>query len=83
MRIAHISDLHTGISETHDRFIAQQLETISGSAVDHLIITGDLTHSGRDSEFQSILRILGDLDFLSSERLTGIPGNHDLFSFFF
>ena len=83
LNIAHISDLHIGVSETHDSFIEKQLGNIRSTDIDHLIITGDLTQSGRQDEFQKTVHLLQKYDFLAAEKMTVIPGNHDLFSFFF
>ena len=83
MNIAHISDLHIGYSPDQDLNVIQKLMEIRDYNVDHLIITGDLTNSGQEHEYEKVVRTLEDLDFLSGEKLTVIPGNHDLFTFFF
>jgi 3',5'-cyclic AMP phosphodiesterase CpdA len=83
MKIAHISDLHTGQSVMRDALITRQIASIRESNIDHLIITGDLTQSGRQNEFEKIVAILDHHGFNSSDKLTVMPGNHDLFRFFF
>lgn len=83
MEIAHISDLHFGISSYHDRGNERVLQEVAGSRMDHLIITGDVTNSGRDEEYLRAAEALKKYGLLSSERLTVIPGNHDLYSPFF
>ena len=44
---------------------------------DHLVSTGDLTGMSLDSEFEKARDALGPL--LENARLTGIPGNHDVY----
>lgn len=46
-------------------------------AVDHYIVTGDLTHIGLQHEFQQIEKWLKQLG--NNEEITVIPGNHDLY----
>jgi 3',5'-cyclic AMP phosphodiesterase CpdA len=73
--LAHVSDLHIGKSvETERRAVAIR-DALLAAGVDHVVVTGDLTHRGRIGElavFWRIFRPLRDLD-----RLTIIPGNHD------
>jgi 3',5'-cyclic AMP phosphodiesterase CpdA len=83
MRIAHISDLHVGISNTRFEYVEKLIQGIKKFGVDHLVITGDLTQSGRFHEYQKVVQMLDNSGFYSYDRLTVIPGNHDLFSFFF
>ncbi len=83
MKIAHLSDLHWGLSPDHDALIEQRLAELGGSGVGHLIISGDLSQSGREEEFTTVRRLLLENGFCHQDRLTVIPGNHDLFSFFF
>jgi 3',5'-cyclic AMP phosphodiesterase CpdA len=83
MKIAHISDLHIGLSPGHDQQVARKVALLAESGIDHLIITGDLTQSGQQSEYQTMVDILNRHGFQAADRLTVIPGNHDLFRFFF
>lgn len=83
MKIAHLSDLHIGISNYHNEKIEKIIKSISEQNVEHLVITGDLTNSGSPEEFEKIVEILCRYSFYSAERLTVIPGNHDLYSPFF
>lgn len=68
---AHLSDLHFG------RIDAPVLETLrrffDTAHVDEVIVTGDLTQSGRRSEFAEAAAFFDTLD----QRTTIIPGNHD------
>lgn len=83
MKIAHISDLHLSAVDEVVAAIENKIVAINTAGVEHLIITGDLTQKGEEAEFQLFLEILKRHNFDSSERLTVIPGNHDLFGFFF
>jgi len=80
MKIAHISDLHIGLSDWQDRNSEKILNRIATYGVDHLVITGDLTAFGEESQYEKAVKLLSQFDFFSSERLTVIPGNHDLFN---
>ena len=44
---------------------------------DHILFTGDLSGLALDSEFEEAHRLLEPL--LGSGRITGLPGNHDLY----
>ena len=81
MKLAHISDLHFGRSNENDKRINSLIEAINDFGVDHLAITGDLTAWGSQDQYESVIKVLKNHDFFSAERLTVIPGNHDLFSY--
>ncbi|MGE5401155.1 MAG: metallophosphoesterase family protein [Ignavibacteriales bacterium] len=83
MIIAHLSDLHYGISEHHNKAVEKKIRDIADQKTDHLVITGDITNSGREREYKGIVRILHDSDFYSASRLSVVPGNHDLYMPFF
>lgn len=87
-RILHLTDLHmteregVGLVESHGQRvepIRKRLAAIlerEASNVDHIIITGDLTDSGQESEFKQISDLLHK--YCQPEKTTIIPGNHDL-----
>ncbi len=83
MRVCHLSDLHAGISKNHDNFIEQTFDKLTRKNFDHLIITGDLTNSASDEEFEFLNHIFDKYSLNDSNKLTVIPGNHDLYSPFF
>jgi 3',5'-cyclic-AMP phosphodiesterase len=83
MNVAHMSDLHWGFSTAHNAFLEQRLKQLENERPDHLVISGDLSQSGHPSEFAGLVHLLRKYSYYSAERLTVIPGNHDLFSFFF
>ncbi|MDC0745780.1 metallophosphoesterase family protein [Polyangium mundeleinium] len=45
---------------------------------DHVIITGDLTEDGVSAQFEALAEVLSESK-LSPERVTLVPGNHDLY----
>ena len=70
-RIAHLSDLHFG--KTDPNQLNALAARMTADAVDHVIVTGDLTQQGRKHEFADAARWLRALP----QRVTAIPGNHD------
>jgi 3',5'-cyclic AMP phosphodiesterase CpdA len=70
-RIAHLSDLHFGRTDE------LQLTTLGAHLrahdIDHVIVTGDLTQSGRKQEFSAARQWFADLQLPS----IAVPGNHD------
>jgi 3',5'-cyclic-AMP phosphodiesterase len=73
--LAHISDLHLGKSpETEHSAIAIR-DALLAAEIDHVVVTGDLTHRGRVSELALFWRIFAPL--AARNRVTVIPGNHD------
>jgi len=82
-RIAHISDLHFGRGEPHDAAVRRALESVASVKADRVVITGDLTERGQPEELLAIRQLLESTGVAGNDRLTLIPGNHDLFGFFF
>lgn len=91
-RIAHLSDLHisadrSGLRHRWRSWVGQSqaknllnlrrvLDDAARHGVDHLVITGDLTNGARNEELEAFKATLGD--HLHPDRLTIVPGNHDL-----
>lgn len=73
--LAHLSDLHLGLSPLHDRRALELCRTLLDMHVDHVVVTGDVTHKGRRSELARFEEIFAPL--LRDGRLTVVPGNHD------
>lgn len=73
--LAHVSDLHIGKSVETERRAIGIRDALLAAGVDHVVITGDLTHRGRMGELAVFWRIFSV--FRDQERLTIIPGNHD------
>jgi len=91
-RIAHLSDLHisadrSGLRHRWRSWVGQSqaknlmnlrtvMRDLARYDVDHIVITGDLTNGARDEELEALKASLGD--YLHPDRLTIVPGNHDL-----
>jgi 3',5'-cyclic-AMP phosphodiesterase len=73
--LAHLSDLHIGLSSRSDRAAASICDALVASEIDHVVVTGDVTHGGRASEMQRFFEIFRPL--VSRGKLSVIPGNHD------
>jgi Icc protein len=73
--LAHLSDLHVGRSAADDAQAEQLAHALLEIGVDHVVVTGDLTHRGRRSELEQFRRAFAGL--LGSGRVTVVPGNHD------
>src|SRR4051794_25188148 len=71
--LAHLSDLHLGRSAAHDDEVARAVEALD--AVDHVVVSGDVTDRGRALDFARFERLFAPL--AATGRLTVVPGNHD------
>lgn len=92
MRIAHLSDLHVADRRRYPRngFTAKDcdrhsarlakglLSALKEAAVDHLVVTGDLTLSSEASEFERAAALLRP--WAEKGKLTVVPGNHDVWT---
>jgi len=72
---AHLSDLHVGRDPLTDKRAALLRDEVMSARVDHVAVTGDVTHRGRREELERFTQIFRPL--LKSGRMTLIPGNHD------
>lgn len=50
-----------------------------GAGADHLVMTGDMTEDGLPSQFESLAEVL-HASGVAPERITLVPGNHDLYT---
>ncbi|MCP3144826.1 metallophosphoesterase family protein [Pyxidicoccus xibeiensis] len=73
--LAHLSDLHLDLTSESDASARALVEALQAERVDHVVVTGDLTHQGARAEYQRFGEIFAP--FLDTGRLTFIPGNHD------
>jgi 3',5'-cyclic AMP phosphodiesterase CpdA len=73
--LAHLSDLHVGRDRATDLNAAALCERLLAAAVDHVVITGDLTHRGRAAEYARFCDTFAP--WFESGRITLVPGNHD------
>ncbi|HOJ19703.1 MAG TPA: metallophosphoesterase [Ignavibacteriaceae bacterium] len=79
MKIAHISDIHCDSTKGSYKKIENVLKSIKNKKVDHVVITGDLSSKGLEAEFAMVNELFNKYGLDSSDKLTVIPGNHDMF----
>lgn len=73
--IAHVSDLHLDGSPKSSAAAAAICGALHANNIDHVIVTGDVTHHGRHAEFEQFKKFFSHL--AEAGRLTIVPGNHD------
>jgi 3',5'-cyclic AMP phosphodiesterase CpdA len=73
--LAHLSDLHLGQSPRTAEVAAALVAALLERRVDHVLVTGDVTHRGRHEELTLFCRIFAPL--LGEGRVSLVPGNHD------
>ena len=73
--LVHVSDLNLGKGGKYRRGAIALRDTLLKARVDHVVVSGDLTHRGRASELESFRRIFAPLE--STTRITLVPGDHD------
>ena len=61
------------------RKLAQALAAASQVGAARVVVSGDLTEIGAQGEFESLAEVLHESPF-SPERITLVPGNHDLYT---
>jgi 3',5'-cyclic AMP phosphodiesterase CpdA len=74
-RLAHLSDLHLGERPEHVPSARALVRSLLEENVDHVVVTGDITHSGTIAEYELWLELFAPL--LRDRRITVVPGNHD------
>ena len=81
MKIAHLSDIHftTFFRNSELYKFEKLLHYCNAKSVDHLIITGDLVENPDQYDFELLRKTLKQTGFLSSDRLSLVIGNHDIF----
>ncbi len=93
VRLGHISDLHIGDRARYPRngitarecdrhsvkLLKKILQALLEEAVDHLVVTGDVTLSGEATEFARAADLLAP--WAEAGKLTVLPGNHDVWSY--
>lgn len=81
MRIAHLSDLHLSLTHRREniRNLRRVLEFLLRSRFDHLVVTGDISANAQEDELQLARTVFETYGLFHRDRLTVIPGNHDVF----
>ena len=66
-------------AELRTRKLAQALSASRRVGADHIVVSGDLTEIGLPGEFETLAEVLHDSG-IPADRMTLVPGNHDLYS---
>jgi 3',5'-cyclic-AMP phosphodiesterase len=79
--IAHLSDPHLSrqFYREHIKSLKVLVRAILDAGFDHLVITGDIVSTGDPDDFHLAREIFANHGLLRSDRLTVVPGNHDIF----
>jgi 3',5'-cyclic-AMP phosphodiesterase len=75
LTLAHLSDLHLGLGPAVTAKAQELVEALQEAAIDHIVVTGDLTESGKTDAYRIFERTFAPL--LAEGRVTIVPGNHD------
>ena len=73
--LVHLSDLHVGRGEGGDDVLERMCRQLLRRKVDHVVVTGDITHRGRQGEWERFRAAFAGLE--AEGRLSLVPGNHD------
>jgi 3',5'-cyclic-AMP phosphodiesterase len=73
MRFAHLTDVHMNGTADRRQRLGRALDDAMASGAKHLLLTGDLTDSGRPEQFQELAWALGRWH----RTTTIVGGNHD------
>ena len=80
IKLAHFSDLH--LSGRRDSRGLESLDTLLSAIIDagcgHVVITGDLFSSTDPKDWMALRDLLRDKGLYAWDKVTLIPGNHDL-----
>lgn len=79
LRIAHFSDLHLAACDADFQRSLALVDDALAKGAEHLALTGDLVESGRMDVVEAFLRALKSRGFATADKLSVIPGNHDIF----
>ena len=79
-KIAHITDTHLKFNDsTNYIMFSKLLRDIAKNGCEHLLISGDIVDNANKRECEMVRRKLDEFDFLDSQRLSVVPGNHDIY----
>ncbi len=78
-RLTGAISLLSGRAESHPVELAEKLVAdVARQAVDHVVVTGDLTNLALESELERAAAVLAPLG--GADTLSVIPGNHDIYT---
>ncbi len=73
--LAHLSDLHLGERLELEASARALVRSVLDQEIDHVVVTGDVTHTGSITEYETWLEVFAPL--LAARKVTVVPGNHD------
>lgn len=81
MKIVHVSDLHLDkdFKRTNIRKVETLLKFLSFRDIDHLVITGDISHNVKMDDYIIFRDLLKAYGFMNTEKTSIVIGNHDIF----
>lgn len=80
-RIAHISDPHLCFADDNGggKAFIKLMENIREKNCDHVIISGDIADNPLPEDFRFASELLKEYDLTDFNKITIVPGNHDIF----
>lgn len=80
-RIGHISDTHISRQyyREHIKSLKLLLREMLREGVDHIVVSGDIVSTADEDDYYLAREIFASAKLLSAEKLTVVPGNHDIF----
>ncbi|MCX7984980.1 MAG: metallophosphoesterase [Bacteroidetes bacterium] len=81
VKIAHISDTHVSRQyyREHMKSLKMLLREMLHDGIDHILVTGDIVSTGEEDDYYLAREIFQSFGLLNAERMTVVPGNHDIF----
>jgi 3',5'-cyclic AMP phosphodiesterase CpdA len=79
MRVRFLSFGRPLDAEGRQRKLKRSLDTAKRVGATHFILSGDLTEIGSPGEYETLAEVLHDSG-IKPDRMTLVPGNHDLYS---
>lgn len=87
MKIAHFGDLHFAAADLKSsasgpgslQHFLQAIRHALHRGIDHLVVSGDLLEGGYAAGYHRVYRELERLGVCDPQRMSIVPGNHDLF----
>jgi 3',5'-cyclic AMP phosphodiesterase CpdA len=79
MRVRFLSFGRPLDAEARQRKLGRSLQTARRIGAHHVVLSGDLTEIGTPGEFETLAECLHDSG-IPPERITLVPGNHDLYT---
>jgi Icc protein len=79
MRVRFLSFGRPLDADNRHRKLSRSLEAARRTGAHHIVLSGDLTEVGAPGEYEALAEVLHDSG-IAPERLTLVPGNHDLYS---